>query len=184
MACAKLELLARAIALDVFDSDAFAWIDAGIAHVAAPPIAFPAAADRVTLLEMRAIEPRETLDRRDFYSYERGSLAGGLIRGSRTAFRELIPRFWQEFDAAVAAGVRPSEQQVLSFMNAVEPSRFETYFGDYPSILCNWDFIRRDLGTVLYNLSRCERAGLRNHANAILAKIRASVEAGVLSITP
>ena len=180
MACAKLELIERAIVLDAFDTETFAWIDAGIAHVAVPPIAFPAPADRITLLEMRAIEPRETLDRRAFYSYERGSLAAGFIRGSCTAFRDLLPHFWQEFDAAVAAGIRPSEQQVLSFLNAVDPARFDTYFGDYPSILCNWDFIRRDLETVLYNLSRCERAGMRRHADAILAKIRASKEAIII----
>ena len=180
---AKIDLLEEVMTQDPFNTEFFAWIDAGIAHVAVPPVTFPAPSDRIAVLEMCAVAPAEIADRRGFYDYERGRLAAGFIRGGRASVSELARAFRAELDEAIACGVRPNEQQVLSYLSASRPDLFAPYFGDYASILCNWDVIRRDVDTVLLNLGHCVRWGLTTHAREIGERLAASVGAGAIELT-
>lgn len=179
----KFDLLDEVMAEDPFESDHFCWIDFGVGHVARPPERFPLPTQKVGVLEMRAVAPDEITDRRLFYQFERRRIAGGFFRGGRAKLSELCEAFRAELSAALAQGVRPNEQSVLSYLSAERHDLFDFYYGDYPSILANWDLIRGDADTVLLNLVHCRAHGLQARAVDIAARVGASIDAGVLSLS-
>ena len=78
-----------------------------------------------------------------------------FLRGSAARFRELSPAFHRERDTAIAAGVLPNDQSILSALTVDRPDLFEFTFGDYRSILSNSEYIRGDVSNILANAARC-----------------------------
>lgn len=158
--CSKLDMLREAIHQNDHGTDFFAWMDAGIAHVARPPDVFPHASHGVAFLQMRAVSLQETASRNEFYARERGRLAAAFFRGSGKRLLDLAQAFSDELDATLASGLRANEQMVLSRLSAIRPELFELYYGDYSSVLCNWDRIRDGIDVVFLNLAHCREHGL------------------------
>jgi hypothetical protein len=180
---AKVDLLEEIAASNPFGTDHVAWIDAAIGYVAEPPALLPAPSTPLAVLEMCATSPAEAADRRTFYAYERGRLAGGFLRAGRDVWPRVARAFRAELDAVIALGLRPNEQQVLSALSAREPDLFAPYPGDYAGILRNWDHVRRDFATVLLNIRHCRAAGLGGRALALSSRIAASIDVGALTIS-
>lgn len=179
---AKLDMVRQAIEDDRFQTEHFAWIDFGLAHVAKRPASFPAASGRVAILQMVAVSPREIEDRIDFYQYERERIAGGFFRGHKDCLMEMAREFEAELNAALAAGLRPNEQMVYSLLAATRSDLFDFYFGGYPSILLNWDFIREDFDTVMLNLGFCRENRLWESGLAAHSAVEKSLEQGALEL--
>ncbi len=139
----KFDMVAEAIESNPFGTEHFAWLDFAVAHVAVPPLTPPGPSEKIAMLEMMPVAPSEVEDRAEFYCYERGRMAGGFFWGSGEALLHLRSRFSAELAAALALGLRPNEQMVLSLLSALEPDLFEMYYGDYAQILLNWDGPRR-----------------------------------------
>jgi hypothetical protein len=177
----KLDLVERAVSLNPFRTDAFGWIDAGIGYVAQPPDTRPAPATRLAALEMCATAQEEVEDRAAFYEFERGRLAGGFLRMSAALVPTVAAAWRDELSAALAVGRRPNEQQVLAALSARRPDLFELYPGDYASVICNWDHVRRDLETVLLNIRHCREWRLWSRALVLCERVATAVAAGVLS---
>lgn len=178
----KVDMLCRAITEDPFHTGHFAWIDFGLSHVARPPVSFPAPSDKVAMLQMVAVSGQEIEDPIDFYRYERGRIAGGFFRGHADCLVEFGRAFEVELAAALAAGCRPNDQMVFSLMAARHPDLFAFYFGDYTSILCNWDFIRDGFDTVMLNLAFCREHGLWVAGLAVHDALERSLESGALAL--
>jgi hypothetical protein len=176
----KFEFLRRVIGLNPFEQAFFAWVDFGIAHVAKPPKRFPHPTAGVALLQMKAVAVAEAADRRRFLAFERGHLAAGLMRGNVENLLALADAFDLELAAALGERIRPNEQMVLARMAAFQPELFSFYYGDYPSILSNWDYIRGDLETVLMNLSYCHQWGCHAQATAIARVLKQSLDLGLI----
>lgn len=181
---AKFELLERSIDDDPFSTTHFAWVDIAVAHVANLPEVFPAPVDGVSVLTMRPVAPDEITDRAAFYTYERGRVAGGFMRGSAPRFRRLIEAFWAELGHALACGRRVNEQQVLSYLSCASPELFETYVGDYSSILVNTDLIRDGMQVVMYYLEHCRLYDLWSSAARVHDMIERSLVEGALELGP
>ncbi len=203
VAWSKLDLVAETIAENPFGTDRFGWVDAGIGHVARPPDTVPGSTDEATLLQIHAVAPAEIEDREAFLRYERGRIAGGFIRGSSAALLALRARFDRELERALDAGIRPTEQAVLSLL-AVEtggrPSRERTRrsflrgwsappgnalrfnYGGYASILRNWDRVRGEATVALDNAAHCRLHGLWRRADAVCRAIGESVDDGALTL--
>lgn len=180
---AKFDLLDEAMLDDPFGTDHFAWIDLGLGHVAVPPVTFPAPTHRVAVLEMRAVAPAEAADRLEFLGWERGRIAAGFFRGHRETMERLVDAFRTELGEVLEQGFRPNEQMVLGYLTATRPELFELYYGDYAAILCNWDHVRRDLGTVFLNLRHCRDQRLWRRALDVSERTLASAAAGALELT-
>jgi hypothetical protein len=176
----KLDLLDEAMATDPFGTEHFAWIDFGLGHVARAPESFPAPTRRVAMLQMRAVAPSEIADRLEFLRFERGRVAAGFFRGDRDHLERLIDLFRAELVAVLDAGFRPNEQSLLAYLAARRPELFEFYYGDYASILRNWDRVRGDIDTVFLNLEHCRSHGLWRQAHAVAENALSSVAAGEL----
>jgi hypothetical protein len=123
----------------------------------------------------------EAADRAAFYELERGRVAGGFLRVSRAMLPSVAAAFREELSAALATGRRPNEQQVLAGLAARRPDLFDLYPGDYASVLCNWDLVRRDLETVLLNVRHCRAWGLWRHALVLCERIGTAVASGALA---
>jgi GT2 family glycosyltransferase len=180
---AKLDLLEEVMAGDPFDTEHFAWIDFGLGHVARAPERFPAPSRRVAVLQMRAVAEREVLDRREFLRHERGRVAAGFFRGDREHLERLVDAFRAELASVLDEGFRPNEQMLLAYLTARRPELFDFYYGDYASILTNWDRVRGDLDTVLLDLAHCRAHGLWLRAHAIAELALTSIAESCLATT-
>lgn len=178
----KFDLLDETMAADPFGTDHFAWIDFGIGHVARPPEIFPAPTERISILQMVAVAPTEIEEKLGFLSSERGRIAGGFFRGDRDHLRELIRAFRGELASVLACRFSPHEQGLLSYLSATRPELFDFYFGDYGSILTNWDLVRHDLQTVFLNIAHCREHRLWDTALDACERVSASAAAGVLTM--
>lgn len=179
----KFGLVEEVINDNPFGTEYFAWIDLGVGHIARAPISFPAPTERVAVLQMCAVAPQEVEDKLAFLGYERGRIAAGFFRGHRDALRQLVDAFRRELASVLAQGFRPNEQMILSYLSVTRPDLFEFYYGDYSSILANWDYVRRDLATVFLNLVHSRRMALWDTANRICEHVEASVAQGALTMT-
>lgn len=172
----KVGLLAQAAQDDPFGTGRFAWVDLGLGHVARRPEVFPEPCDTPTLLQMKPVFEEE-LDE-GFHHHERGRVAAGFLRGGRDPLVRLGARFSEELERALLAGRVPTDQTVLGALSARCPEMFDFVFGDYPSILSNWDLIRGDEETVLANVEHCLRFGRWDAARQRCRLLRTSLEAG------
>lgn len=179
----KLSLVVE-VAHDDPSTDHFAWIDLGLSHVAVEPLSFPGPSDDVAVLQMRPVAPRELTDAAEFYSYERGRIAAGLIRADRAHFEELAAAFDAELVRALGLGVRPNEQMVLAALTVRRPELFSYYYGDYSSVLCNWDAIRDGVDVALMHVEHCRAWGLREQGAAVSQALLDSLAEGHLVIGP
>lgn len=181
---AKLDMVCEALEENPFGTEHYAWIDFGLHHVARRPISFPAPSDRIAVMQMVAVAAREIEDRADFYRYERGRIAGGFLRGHRDSLTDLRQAFDAELAAALAMQLRPNEQMVYSLLAAKRPELFELYYGDYISILLNWDFVRDSFDTVMLNARFCREHVLWESALAVNTAVEASLVQGALALDP
>lgn len=180
----KLDLIEQTLNSNPFDTDHFAWIDFGLGHVALPPHDFPAPRSKINLLQMCAVAPEELQDETEFLKAERGRIAAGFFRGDREHFLQLIQLFRTALDAALARRQCASEQMVLALLTARHPQLFEFYYGDYQSILLNWDHVRGDMDTVFLNIAHCRTHSLWRQGYDIIEKTLSSQSAGKLELQP
>lgn len=180
----KLDLVAEAISLNPFQTQHFAWIDFAIAHVAEAPLTLPEPSDRLALLEMLPVATTESEHRQEFYAWERGRVAGGFLRGHRDALGEFHRLFSGELAAALAWRLRPNEQMIWGRLTARHPHLFEPYYGDYSSILKNWDGPRSDFEQVLANAAFCRQYQLWDKGLRVCLAIEQACAAGRLRLDP
>jgi hypothetical protein len=132
-------------ALDMTDASHIGWIDLGITHVAKLPpegvdiFADPPDAPRVHVL--RCFTKRE-VDEPDYWYAVQGHLAGGLVVGERDRIRRLSGDFWTAVDRAIAQGLAPLDEGLLSYVVGQRPGDFSYSYGDYADILQNHDVSR------------------------------------------
>jgi hypothetical protein len=179
----KFDLLEETTLANPFATEHFAWIDCGLGHVARAPLRFPAPSRRIAVLQMRATGLAEITDRQAFLRVERGRIAGGFLRGDHAHLAALIDTFRAELASSLALCFRPNEQMLLACLSARHPDLFDFYYGDYPSILLNWDRVRGDVETVFHNLFHCRGHALWPQAHAIAEATLASAAEGCLALT-
>lgn len=143
---AKYAMLAYALGERAHVSTYFVgWIDLAIQHVAKLPpdgvdvFAFPTERPRVHAL--RCFTKAE-VGAPDYWYYVRGDLAGGLVVGGRRSMAKLVDAFSAALDLAVARGLAPLDEGLLSYVVGQHPESFTYSYGDYEDILRNHDIQR------------------------------------------
>jgi hypothetical protein len=135
----KLELVARAAALDPFAATHLAWIDIGLRFAPHPeddPFARPR--DNVGALALRPFLEHDADDRTRYFSYLWGHVAAAYLSGSRESMLWLAARMDTAAREAMAAGFAASDEQLLGLIGADDPDRFEFHHGDYSHVLANY----------------------------------------------
>ena len=140
---AKYAMLERAAAAT--DASHIGWIDFGITHVAKLPpddvdvFADPSDKPRVHVLR---VFTKGDVDKPDYWRSVHGHLAGGLVVGARDPMLALAADFWSAVDRAIAMGLSPLDEGLLSYVVAQRPHDFSYSYGDYEDILRNHDETR------------------------------------------
>jgi hypothetical protein len=156
----KFAMLQEAMTVDPFGGTHFAWIDLGIAQVARvrhclADGVFSRPSDKVKLLMMKSFAPEDLADRRDYFSYLRGHVAGGYISAGVSCLRRLCESFQAEALASLEQGYGPSEEQLLPVLAARHPALFEFYYGDYDHIFENYSRTRGSAENLLFQMRFC-----------------------------
>ena len=168
MTWAKAELVREIAVSNLCDTTHIGWIDAGIMHVADAGSAASwdeiekaaCDSDRIRILQRMASSPDEVDDPDHWYAWNVARVAGGLITMPRAGAWRLAAAVLEEAERAASVERFALEEQLLAAAETRHPELFERYYGDYFGILTNVRFIRRDLETVLANLSHCRASGI------------------------
>lgn len=121
------------------------WIDLGIEHIAKrPPENVNIFADLPVRMHVHALRcfTKQEVDHPDYWKNVHGHLAGGLVVGPCEAMRRLIHDFGGAIDRAIAMGLAPLDEGLLSYVVAQRPNDFVFSYGDYADILQNYDVPR------------------------------------------
>jgi hypothetical protein len=130
------------IAHEITHASHLGWIDLSITHVAKRPpedvdiFADPPDTPRVHVLRCFG---KLDVDQPDYWRSVQGHIAGGLVVGSRDRISALANDFWDAVDRALALGLAPLDEGLLSYAVAQRPSDFSYSYGDYEDILRNHD---------------------------------------------
>lgn len=137
---AKYAMLETALALT--RTSHLGWIDLGISHVGKLPTdgrdIFADPSDRPRVHVLRCFSKRD-VDHPDYWRNVQGHLAGGLVVGRRDQMHSLVADFWRAVDRAIAMGLAPLDEGLLSYVVGQRPADFSYSYGDYEDILRNHD---------------------------------------------
>jgi hypothetical protein len=164
----KFSMLTEVAATNPFQTSHIAWIDMGVAHVASPlvlPTPHDWEVDKFTVMEMAHPYGSEVPEA--FLERWRGNVAGGFLAGPAQQVSQVCELFFKEWDMAIAAQLAPLEDMVLAYVLRKYPEKFRTYYGDYESLFCNYTGIRKNMGTIVYNLEQCIARHDHPHAHSI-----------------
>lgn len=163
----KPATVATVAAENPFRTSHLAWIDFGMPHVVEladvdwrEVIAEATRTDRVRFCERMATAAHEVEDAFYFYSNNSARVCGGLLTGTPKGFVELAELFEIEIARMVPTGTYALEEQVLAAICAKHPNLFDRWYADYYGLLKNIRHVRRDVDTVLANLTHCREESL------------------------
>ena len=189
MTWAKAELVREIAASNLCDTSHVGWIDAGIMHVACWGLwdeleETACSSDRIRILQRMASAPDEVDDPDHWYAWNVARIAGGLITMPRADAWRLAEVMLEEAERAASVERFALEEQLLAAAETRHPELFERYYGDYFGILTNVRYVRRDLETVLANLSHCRATGIPVAGAEVARALLRSATEGRLRLEP
>lgn len=140
----KLYLMFKAIQLDYFGTDFFAWIDFGLhTHI------FKEEYINTKLFEnniipkkikilCRSIPQKEDLNINHFFKSHTNRFAAGLITGSKENFVKFFNYQNDIIKEALSLNVVDCEQSLYAVIYLKYPELFELYYGDWNDIISNY----------------------------------------------
>ena len=140
--------------------------------------------DRIRILQRMASAPDEVDDPDHWYAWNVARVAGGLITMPRAGSWRLAEVVQEEAERAASVERFALEEQLLAAAETRHPELFERYYGDYFGILTNVRYIRRDLETVLANLSHCRAWGIPVAGAEVARALLRSATEGRLRLEP
>jgi hypothetical protein len=84
-----------------------------------------------------------------YYEYGRCNSAGGFFTGEKENMLILCELFKNKFLQHLQAGYLRAEEQILHPIHLENPDLFENYYGDYFSVVINYDKIRKDAISII-----------------------------------
>lgn len=141
LVCARYNYLRRAIELNIFQTDHFAWIDFSAGHI----VDFPTKdRDKVRLFRSILQTPYDKIriawiaryqkDTKTF-KFNHNAMGGGIWGGHRTAILNLIEKHNRLFMLLLDAGYVINDDRLLFLLFEKYPEMFETYFSSYGNLL-------------------------------------------------
>jgi len=176
---AKYDLVARVVAQAPDRITHLGWIDLAVTHVAHPPpagvdvFADPPDLPRVHML--RYFDRSDTAAP-EYHHEVRGHLAGGLVVGERARIGRLCRAFRDTAGRALARGLAPLDEGILTEVVSRDPDGYSYSYGDYCDLLANHDQIRGGDAHLAWEAKDAiARGGAAiGHADRIASALRAS----------
>lgn len=137
---AKYDFLQMAILDNPFDSEYFAWIDAGLKKVV------PGLADIYNIIPTKLIKiclmnytPLKEAYNLDFVMSCRYKVCGGFFLGGKENILKFVNLMKEEAKKYLDLGYFGMEQEFMAIVYFRNPELFDPYFGDFRDLLCNFD---------------------------------------------
>jgi len=137
-----------------FETSSFAWIDAGIGHVATP-ILPDRWFSKFSLLLMRPVAKFEVENLSGFLRGWRGKVGGGFLSGSQPFVSLVCNEAEVLLDRFLEMGFAPMEDQVLALVHHHHPDWFRPFYGDYQTIFENYTHIHNNLDNIVDHIEFC-----------------------------
>jgi len=157
----KFDMMVESIESNPFQTQAFAWMDMGIAHVAEPSAEvlrqLPLYDHKFHVLSMRTVVAAEIRQPESLLTTWNGNMVGGFWFGRSAIVREICTVARDRVRQVIADGYAPLEDTLLAWVCTEQRDKVCYYYGDYKTIFQNIHQIKGDTATVLYNLQHCIR---------------------------
>lgn len=114
-----------------------------------------------------------------------GRIGAGFVTGGQAAWRALAASVRREAESALAEGLAPTDEQLLTFVAAREPDRFALYPGSHEDILSNARRLRTGAGALALQLRAARShdgrsAWIGPPGPELCARVLAALDAGEL----
>lgn len=185
----KPDLLKKGIELDPFQTTHFAWIDFRIMDLCKPIDAAifyrleKTKKNKIRIPVMNYLYPEEYPDRREYYSYSRGKIAGGFLEGPKEEILLFIEDFQEELELALQAGYSPSEEQVYP-LAVFRRDQYNFFYCDYGGSFTNFDYLKKDLRNAYWFLDGSYNRADHPNTYRVTKKILSSAKLGYLNEDP
>lgn len=136
--CNKFPMVKEA--MDLYPSeDYISWIDFGIAHVAEKLHLLPELSISSKIKQLCLFPYKETIPEREYFTYIRHNLAGGMFRGPRELIRKYMEMCITKYEEILEEGWYQLEEAVMAIVARNNPEMFEFYYGEHHNIIENYD---------------------------------------------
>jgi hypothetical protein len=130
------------------DKHFYAWLDIGIVRiggVSAHQIdrILQVYREKCSLTYIDYTDKNIMANLREYYRYGRCGTAAGFITGEKNYLNKLCKLFGEALTEHIEKGFGHAEEQIIPFIYEKNKDLFEFSFGDYATLLCNYDHIRR-----------------------------------------
>ena len=140
MGYSKPGMMATVAESNPFQTSHVAFIDFGVKHAGVDlsdaPRCFENPSNKVKLHQLRCFDKRDT-EASDYYHWIRGLVAAGYMVGKNENVIEFAREFNDEVDRMISTDNVAVDEEVLAFLLARNPSKYEKSYGDYTQLLRN-----------------------------------------------
>jgi hypothetical protein len=180
-------LLQAAIRND-FSTTHFTWIDFGCSHVAPTNFVESARAlldnprPKIGVCYIRYRNSKDLIDSRFFCTRGQCGIGGGIISVERDYMFKLYPRYMRIFYEHVEKQIWYSDEQIMTYVHDRHPELFDVYYGDYKSLLTNYNTIKHDWHHIRwFFVNEAVKANDYKWAKTALDKLVESVKTGLVT---
>lgn len=141
----KLWAIRKAIQLNPFNSEKFAWLDYGLFHLwsGAERIKKSTLLDNLTKLEsdriqltiIKELDLTEIADRIEFYKRHQYLLVSGYFGGGISVMKWLAKQFKSELKSCLKSGYPNLEESILAVIYTQQKDKFNPFYGNYIDLI-------------------------------------------------
>lgn len=142
----------KAIELNPFDSDYFAWVDAGICKVAQniKLINQLNIRNKISIMLMNYVSEQDFKDLENFLSACRYKVAGGFFSGGKEEMSNFCNLILQEIENYQSFGL---EQEYMAIIYKKHNEIFRPYWGDFSDLFINFEKCVNNRNLVQYYMN-------------------------------
>jgi len=184
----KVDFVNEAININHFKTKYFAWID--VRCLDASPVSDEffydiykyKSLDKLRITVMNYTPSSWINSKREYYSVFRGNIAGGFFIGHTDILKRFIEYVHTELDWVLENGFSVTEEMIYGMVFAQHKDIFAPYYGDYASVLRNFDGIHNHLNLVLDSLSNAYNENNYYYIDHICDILKESHEKGFITL--
>lgn len=166
----KFFFIEEAIKRNTFNTDKFIWIDFGISYVAKNLEAihawFPLIPEKVRQMSIYGFY--EDISPRDYFNAVHHNNSGGVFSGSKENLLIYSTLFKQKWEQVLREGWYQLDEAIMSLVIREHPELFDLYYGDYSSIICNYQSPQLDYYMIKHNYEKAKAYGKQDVCDHIL----------------
>lgn len=159
----KVSLVKETLEMNKF-SNKFGWIDFGMHHFTKEnyskksngrPDLFREVPEQIKMMSIHYFDPSSFENRRNHYNYINDQLVGSVFTGSAKNLLMFYKLMDEQIAIALDEGFCPTDEPLYPMIYCRYPELFSLFFGDFPSMLYNYNRIRGGLHKILPYLKVC-----------------------------